>query len=256
MLHVRSHLGSAEYEHWLLYAGEQDGAAVLVDGPRPNRKVSYGELATQWDGVGLVVRRPEDSRGVAWPHWLMLALGGAAVAGVVFVGGRRKPKAERFDWRRQALAFAALPAVAAALAGVDHLALAGGLLRQGEVVAAVRREHVVDFLADLSVAELKQRIADGSSTVVDARYPYAFAAGHIPGAVNVTGPDDGRASSGVAGLPLDRDAPLVLYCQSKLCGYDDELALYLLGRGHTNLAFFSGGMNDWTAAGESVEKTP
>ena len=85
--------------------------------------------------------------------------------------------------------------------------------------------------AEVSTDELRRILVDGSATVFDARPFMEFAAGHIPGAINV---------SAKAGVPMslyvsdvaeierilhgDKGAAIVLYCNGPFCGKSSRLA--------------------------------
>jgi phage shock protein E len=97
----------------------------------------------------------------------------------------------------------------------------------------------------------REAARDPALAVLDVRTPAEFAAGHVPGAINV--PHDelqGRLAE-LAGL---RDKDVVVYCKS---GRRAGLALELLGRnGYTRLRHLDGDMQGWEAAGRPVEKAP
>jgi rhodanese-related sulfurtransferase len=107
---------------------------------------------------------------------------------------------------------------------------------------------------DVSTAELKRILANGTATLLDARPPLEFAVSHIPGAVNVA-PQPGRPAhlyiSDVAEvarlLDGDRSRPLVLYCNGPFCGKSKRLAAELLEAGHTNVRRYQIGAPGWRA---------
>ncbi|WP_030174208.1 FAD-dependent oxidoreductase [Spirillospora albida] len=86
--------------------------------------------------------------------------------------------------------------------------------------------------------ELDEAVAAGA-VLVDVRTPGEFAAGHIPGAVNV--PLD-ELRDRAAGLP---DAPLIVYCGVGLRAHTASRLLAGLGRRAANL---DGGYRTWSAA--------
>lgn len=92
------------------------------------------------------------------------------------------------------------------------------------------------------IAELAlTRPADAPPRViVDVREPELFAAGHIPGAINIPWPE---AKQRVPS-ELDPAHDIVLVCHSGPMG--DELAEILDERGFTQVRNLTGGMNRWT----------
>ena len=92
----------------------------------------------------------------------------------------------------------------------------------------------------------RQQQKDASLFVLDVRAPEEYAAGHVPGAVNI--PHD-QVASRLAEVPKDKD--VVLYCRS---GRRSALAGEVLaGSGYTRLQLMQGDMPGWTAKGWPVE---
>ena len=83
--------------------------------------------------------------------------------------------------------------------------------------------------------------------VLDVRTPQEYAAGHVPGAVNV--PQEQLASR-LAEVPKDKD--VVIYCRS---GRRSALAADVLAaNGYTRLSHLDGDMNAWVEKGRPVAK--
>ena len=92
----------------------------------------------------------------------------------------------------------------------------------------------------------RQARGDASLFVLDVRTPKEYAAGHVPGAVNV--PYD-QVASHLAEIPKDKD--VVLYCQS---GRRAGLAAEVLeAGGYTKLGHLQGDMQAWLKDGRPVE---
>ncbi|HVN42994.1 MAG TPA: rhodanese-like domain-containing protein [Steroidobacteraceae bacterium] len=95
----------------------------------------------------------------------------------------------------------------------------------------------------------RQRLGDAELFLLDVRSPEEFAAGHVPGAVNI--PHD-QLLKRLADVP--KDADVVLYCRS---GHRSALAAeVLLAHGYQRLAHLEGDMDGWVANGRPVESTP
>ena len=97
----------------------------------------------------------------------------------------------------------------------------------------------------------------GGAPVIDVREPSEYAAGHVPGAVNIP---RGVLEFEVDGHPAvnceqdpalaHRDQPLVLYCRS---GGRSALAAEALQRlGFSEPLSLAGGFNGWAADGRDV----
>ncbi len=98
---------------------------------------------------------------------------------------------------------------------------------------------------------LWERIQRGDPPVlVDALPPIAFAATHLPGAVNIP-PDsvDGRAQRRIP----DLDTEVVVYCANPECESSVEVAARLLELGYRNVLHYAGGKEDWRDAGLPLE---
>jgi|SRR5436305_4658414 rhodanese-related sulfurtransferase len=103
-------------------------------------------------------------------------------------------------------------------------------------------------IEDVSIHELKQGLAEGSILLVDVREPNEWDAGHIAGAIlhpmSSFDPDE---------LPRETGKRLVLQCRS---GNRSAKALAIAqayGREDVR-AHFGGGMLEWAAAGEPIER--
>ena len=101
-------------------------------------------------------------------------------------------------------------------------------------------EHV----PEVEFAELATHAGNG--LVVDVREPEEFAAGHIPGALNVP-----QADLATRLEELPRDRPLFLVCQA---GYRSlRSAQFLRQVGYEQVASVRGGTEAWRAAGRPLE---
>ena len=129
------------------------------------------------------------------------------------------------EFRRAGLAFLAMLVTASALAGDP---------------ASVARVSQDTLLA-------RQAKHDPELVVLDVRTPEEFAAGHVPGAINV--PHDQLAAN-LGKVPRDKD--IVVYCRS---GRRTDIATgILVDNGYRRVAHLDGDMNAWLENARPLEK--
>lgn len=96
------------------------------------------------------------------------------------------------------------------------------------------------------------KMRGGKDTILlDVRTPTEFAAGHVPGAVNM--PVTGAGSEGFAdqAAKLDKDKTYLVYCAK---GGRSPVAVGKLEKmGFKHLNDFSGGMDQWKKEGKPVD---
>jgi rhodanese-related sulfurtransferase/DNA-binding transcriptional ArsR family regulator len=115
------------------------------------------------------------------------------------------------------------------------------------------RQLVSEFLGDrhalegVAASELLARVKKGLVTVLDVRPAEEFAAGHLPGAVNI--PIE-RLEGELARLPKKRE--VVAYCRGPYCLMSFEAVAKLRQRGW-KARRLEGGFPEWRAAGRPVE---
>jgi rhodanese-related sulfurtransferase/DNA-binding transcriptional ArsR family regulator len=139
------------------------------------------------------------------------------------------------------------------LADSEVLALLGALRRVTErnvaavdkVVNSYFRER--DSLEPVSRKELLRRIRQGLVTVIDTRPAEEFAAGHLPGALNVPLRELKRRLR-----ELPRGQEVVAYCRGAYCVLSYEAVAELRMRGF-NAFRLEEGYPEWKAAGLPVE---
>jgi rhodanese-related sulfurtransferase/predicted transcriptional regulator len=139
------------------------------------------------------------------------------------------------------------------LAGDDVVQLYGALHRVAESRLADVRQLVREFLGDrhalepVPASELLARAKQGLVTVLDVRPAEEFAAGHLPGAVNI--PIE-RLEGELAKLPKRRE--VIAYCRGPYCLMSFEAVMKLRQRGW-KARRLEGGFPEWRAAGRPVE---
>nr|WP_256439871.1 metalloregulator ArsR/SmtB family transcription factor [Ruegeria sp. R13_0] len=98
----------------------------------------------------------------------------------------------------------------------------------------------------VSRAELAERLAEGSVTVLDVRPTDEYAAGHVPGALNVP---LAQLEEILPKLSLDEE--IVAYCRGPYCVYAHLAVAALRSRGF-NARRLEGGLPDWRGDGREV----
>ena len=104
----------------------------------------------------------------------------------------------------------------------------------------------VEALEPVAQDELYRRLRDGQVLALDVRPEAEYAAGHIPGAVNV--PHDQLAAR-LAELPESAD--IVAYCRGRYCVLAPDAVRLLRARGFSARPL-EGGLPDWRLAGLPV----
>jgi rhodanese-related sulfurtransferase/DNA-binding transcriptional ArsR family regulator len=140
------------------------------------------------------------------------------------------------------------------LAGDEVVALLGALGRAGEsyladVERTVRLYYAArDDLEPVPARELLDRAKKGLVTVLDVRPPEEFAAGHVPGAVNIPVHE---LEKRLAELPKRRE--VVAYCRGPYClmSYD---AVALLRKKGLKARRLEDGLPEWRLARLPVER--
>ena len=105
-----------------------------------------------------------------------------------------------------------------------------------------------DELEPVPARELLERVKRGLVTVLDVRPPEEYAAGHLPGAINV--PID-RLESYLSKLPKRKE--VVAYCRGPYCLMSFEAVEKLRKRGF-KAKRLEDGYPEWRAAGLPVER--
>lgn len=140
------------------------------------------------------------------------------------------------------------------LSGDDVVDLLGALRETSErhnseverVLAGYFRAR--DDMEALSREELLRRARDGLVTVLDVRPPDEFAAGHLPGAVNIQLGDLGRR---LKDIPPDNE--VIAYCRGAYCVLSFEAVAELRKKGF-KARRLEEGFPEWKAAGLPVDQ--
>ncbi|BAZ94028.1 ArsR family transcriptional regulator [Thiohalobacter sp. COW1] len=108
---------------------------------------------------------------------------------------------------------------------------------------------VKDSMEPVAAQELMKRLKRGEVTVLDVRPEEEYAAGHLPGAVNI--PLDSLEKQ-LAALPADRE--VIAYCRGPYCVLSYDAVAELRRRGY-QARRLEEGYPEWRSAGLPVEET-
>ena len=106
---------------------------------------------------------------------------------------------------------------------------------------------------EVNTEQVRRILADGSAMLVDSRSRAEYAAGHIPGARVLNGPESAHVAELEHLVGGDKSRALVLYCDGPYCGQSKRLAEQLVAAGFTNVRRYQLGIPIWRALGGPTE---
>ena len=106
--------------------------------------------------------------------------------------------------------------------------------------------------ADISTAEMRRIIKDGSAIILDSRTVAEFDAGHIAGATLVDRTSDSNVETVGKITGGDKAKRLVIYCNGPFCQASRKLAAELAKAGYTSVTRYQLGLPVWRALGGAV----
>jgi rhodanese-related sulfurtransferase len=110
---------------------------------------------------------------------------------------------------------------------------------------------VATALTEIDRESLWQKLQSGERLVlIDALAPIAYAASHLPGAINIPTQSVDEAAERL--IP-HRDTEIVVYCANPSCESSVEVAERLVALGYRNVQHYSGGKEDWRKGGLPLE---
>lgn len=243
ILHVRSHPGMAEPDHFILLL--EAGTTLRVYDPlKGERQLSRAELSAIWRGVAILVSsRPisavEGSSG-SIVH-LLTWLGSGALLALGVSRWTRCGWSPNVGW--------GVAVVLACVMGVGwqylRLGLAPNRLRFLD-------EHVTDdFLPEASVEDVRS----GRFVLLDVRLPGQTQRATIPGALNLDGRRLESERSGILrGLPVDPTTPVILFCDDEKGTNAHRAAQVLISDGFRDVRVFPAGLRGWLEGARDAKR--
>jgi rhodanese-related sulfurtransferase len=255
LLHVRSSLLAADYDHWILYLGSTGDRVQIYDGSGNTTTISLASLAARWDGAGLLVSDRPISLMPFYASALLnmfLFANGIVASALLWRRLRAADPAALRCRDRASRRWSFVGEVALLLCfslwacGSLFLFSPSGYLSDVESIHAIQDRHIADLSPSLTAAELERLLPSKDLLLIDARQARDFRAGSIPGAISI--PADASATPERIRQVLSRyprSTRIVLYCQSLGCQYDEYIGRLLYDAGYDRLSFFSGGWLEW-----------
>jgi cysteine synthase/rhodanese-related sulfurtransferase len=122
---------------------------------------------------------------------------------------------------------------------------------QKEQLLATLLDNLKNPYDSVSVATLADELSNGARPlVVDVRPPDQYAAGHMPGAINIP---QSEFAARAGEMPQDRDADIVTVCA--IGRTSKETTLFLKSLGYRHVRNLKGGITEWMRKGQGTEKS-
>lgn len=256
ILHVKSTFEQKNYDHFVLYLGEEDGKARIFDPPGQRSLVEFASLVPKWDGNALFISSgPLSASQIASTSQKRLVLYiGIAICGIFAFHGLKRffPTVKTSSLQMgMSIGQAAGLVLVTTLVGLScHYFYDGGFFANASAIEGIQKAYQGNFISKLTVSKMQKIYAKGSAVILDTRFQTDYEVGHIDSAISlpINCTDEAYAAT-VSELPKDKK--IVLYCQSAGCKFAEKIAIRLKDDGFKNLAIFKGGWVEWQKADES-----
>lgn len=251
---VRSDVTSDKFDHWVVATPDAAGMTIF-DGLKRPYTMKTAEFLAIWNGVGVCVARGGPSPVSAiWLGRVLVLLGIALVAVVAM---RMRPArcsvapAGLRSWFGQA---------AGLLAGSLALAVLGNSVfgdlanhSRGAALATASRGEVSYKPGTLKDA--RRASASDDVLLVDARFEPDYRLGTIANAVNIpVSASHWEIETFVEDLP--RTTPVVVFCQSNTCSFDEKVASELTSLGFSDVTVCDEGWAEYQKAASRPQGRP
>ncbi len=243
ILHTSTEHDPLAYNHWVLYLGVEDGMAKIVDASEAMSLMPFAQLLAQWDTIGIVVA-DQPIRGSLGRHRVIVAAWVAALALALLVL-RGAVQITSFGKNRLLLPMAGIASCSMLLGVGYHSFSRDGLFASPDPVRMIRCARIPEPIPPVSAADLEPIIRSKLATVIDARFPTDYRLGHLPNAISIPVLSSRRKREYLM-RGIAKDDPIVIYCQSESCPFDDILGGILVAEGYTNVRTYIGGWADWS----------
>jgi len=237
---VRVNPANDRFNHWVVVVPTPSGVRVY-DGLQSPYEIGIGEFLGNWSGIGICATADESNPLVS------IWLGRASFLLIMLIGVvavlRNKGFVERINQLgpvRQVVGIGALSLVFT----IAGNAVFGDLLHHGKAVSVAAapsqsRNYTLGTLDDARKAS-----SSSEALLIDARMADDYELGTIAGAVNIPVTASTWAINSYL-EKLDRDTPIVVFCQSALCPYDETIGGQLVSLGFRNVTVCNEGYSEF-----------
>ena len=113
----------------------------------------------------------------------------------------------------------------------------------------------LEDLDTVGLDEFRGLVKGGQALILDARAASFYAAGHVPGALNLSRQDFARDYKRLQPtLEKSKDGSVVVYCSGGECHDSRLVASALISLGYARVRIFTGGWTAWTESGAAVAR--
>ncbi|MCG8449128.1 MAG: rhodanese-like domain-containing protein [Pirellulales bacterium] len=237
---VRISASSNRFNHWIV-AFPSDNGMTIYDGLQQPYDIRTAEFLGSWSGIGICVSRSEASPLV--PIWLgrsslFLIVG---IAGVCALRNQALVKQINESSILKLLGYLCIASGALCIAGSSVF---GDLLNHGKGVAVATASSQVSKYRVGTLEDAEQASVDPNALLIDARREQDYQLGTINRAVNVPVTASTWAIHSYL-EKIDRDTPIVVFCQSARCDYDETVGAQLASLGFSDVTICNEGWSEF-----------
>jgi rhodanese-related sulfurtransferase len=248
VLHTRANLSSAEYNHFVLFAGFDGERAIVLDGAKGMKLWTLADLSSRWDGNGLILSKEpidvSDLQSASRWRFVFWLIPIAALTALLRRLEFRQASFGGKPWTAARNQVAILLVCAAYGTIVFHLMADTGFVPGAATVRAVRSANGSTFLPKLDYDAVKDLIDRQAATVIDARREDDFHKGHLPRAINIPAILPEAEAMHLA-RNLAKDRMIIVYCSNAPCPYSYITAQRLIDAGHQQVVVYPNGWDEW-----------
>lgn len=244
ILHTRSSTESVDYDHWMLVMGLVGDQATIIDHDGHTRRLSVEKVLMLWDGSGIEVFRKGGSLGAVDSGFLPEVLLLCFFAGLTCLAGPvSRMVASGLLPRNRVLSITATVTVLVSTTGL--ICYGSGFVRPpSQLLDRMRLSAGEVLIPEVGYTEFNKLIDNDEVSLIDCRFSQDFEYGSIPGAISV--PVDASVytyDSLLSSTP--KNDRVVVFCQSKGCGFSDDVAMNLIELGWTRVSIYRGGYREY-----------